>query len=245
MVAPLVMLKDLIVAQGWIVQSLQGGIYSISNELTPGVAQIVSLWSTKSGAVDSSGADVVQIELRVRLHYLERFIEEHLGSGYANEFGKTVGIFLHRLIADGKKYSQGFELNSQARGGDRSCGGVFKLIEAHGFPFMCRVASGRTLLDGSGITPILVDPLNWEVRRLIAELTSDSTVSLPDAANKARSRLKIGLEEKFSKMAKINSGINVMKEVAAREEKFTYCIQVLSGKTMELSLLRQKWRISS
>jgi hypothetical protein len=91
---------------GWRLDSDAQGIHRHVNDSVPGALQTVAIWSMKDGEAGRRTTDTIQVEVLVRLHRLEEFVTSRLGPLCTNEMGKTVSMFLHRLIPDGRRFAQ-------------------------------------------------------------------------------------------------------------------------------------------
>lgn len=207
-------------ARGWRLDSDAQGIHRHVNEIVPGAPQTVAIWSLKDGEAARQATDTIQVEVLVRLQALEEFITSRLGPLYANEMGKTVSMFLHRLIPEGRRFAQGFLLEGQPSSGNVSCAQMIELLSAYGFPFALEVATGTRLLSDEPLDPKLVDPMKWEVRRVLFALAHQPHAEPAALLRATAVRVESALKAKFDSLARFSRGVDPESEIKMRLDAF-------------------------
>lgn len=205
------------------------GIRKHVNDSVPGARQTVAIWSMQESDATTKTSDKIQVEILVRLHELEEFIAERLGGLYANEMGMTISMFLHRLIPEGRQFAQGFVLEGQPSNGNASCARIVELLSLHGFPFASNVAMGDRLLSNQPLDPKLVDPMKWEVRRVLFAVANRPDADPSMLLRDATVRLESGLKEKFKSIARFSRSLDVESEVKARLHAFSQFAERVEG----------------
>ena len=207
-------------ARGWCLDSDAQGIHRHVNDSVPGALQTVAIWSLKDGEAQRQTTDTIQVEVLVRLHGLEEFITSYLGPLYVNEMGKTVSVFLHRLIPEGRRFAQGFPLEGHPSSGNASCAQVIDSLSTYGFPFALEVATGARLLSEEPFDPKLVDPMKWEVRRVLFTVANQPGADPAALLRAAIVRIESGLKAKFDSLARFSRSVDPDSEIKIRLDAF-------------------------
>ena len=210
----------LLAAWEWRLESDAQGIRRHVNDGVASALQTVAVWSMKGSVEGRQTTDTIQVEVLVRIHGLEEFITSHLGSLYANEMGKTVSVFLHRLIPEGRRFAQGFLLEGHPSSSNASCAQVIELLSEYGFPFALEVATGNRLLDDKPLDPRLVDPMKWEVRRVLFALAYQLDAEPAALLRAAAVRMESGLKAKFDALAQFSRSVDSASEIKMRLDAF-------------------------
>lgn len=232
--------KRRLLRKGWSEDPVAYGIHTLTNGSIAGATQTIAIWSMSDPGKTPATRDVVQVEISVRLNDLEDFIADRLGPGYANEMGKTVSVFLHRLIPDGKTYGQGFPLDGAVSPSNASCDRLVDFIEHYGLPFASKAMSGALFAHMPDGFEMLVDPLKWEVRRILVELANDSSLSPESALEGADDRLTKELKKKFTRMASVNRNVDVEREIDTRTLAYRQFVQLLLDDPQFLASARSR-----
>lgn len=213
----------------WHVVEDRYGIVDVT-DVQPQSLSTVKLWSLSDGPVDwPNEADKLQVELVVTLPWLEERLVKLLGSAFANEMGKTVSVFLHRLVPNGLTYAAGFPISHNSGQGKLSVRQLAQLIAAHGVPFFSSVTSGDAFDDGAFLSPKLLDPVNWTVRRAIALEWLGRHPSARAALVELAPKVESDLQEKYTAIAAISRSSDPAERVRSELARFHSAIEALRG----------------
>jgi hypothetical protein len=104
------------------------------------------------------------------------------------------------------------------------------------------VATGEIFSEVPEDIEKLVDPLKWEIRRVLVELANDPSLA-PEASLQAASiRLGRELERKFTRIASVNRNIDVQAEISRRIEAFHQFAQSTSSDQQFVAEARSRIR---
>jgi hypothetical protein len=97
---------------------------------------------------------------------------------------------------------------------------VIDLLSTHGFPFALEVATGARLISDEPLDPKLVDPMKWEVRRVLFALAAQPGVDSTALLRAAAVRLESGLKAKFESLARVSRGVDPKSETEMKLDAF-------------------------
>jgi hypothetical protein len=211
-------------AKWHIVENTSGVVELV--DIQPTAHSSVCIWSIRDGAPDwPNEPDTLQIELVSRLPWLEERLSREFGDTFANEMGKTISVFLHRLVPDGRKYGSGFPVVSVAQSRHLSVQELAELVLARGMPFLRRVASEEGLLDADFLPPTLLDPVNWAVRRAIVLTAGGHETSCSSALATLAPKVERDLKAKYTAIAAVSKAIDPEERVRAGIARLNHAIQ--------------------
>lgn len=211
-----------------IAQDLDGIVDVIDAQ--PQSLSSIKLWSLLDRLPDWPGKpDRLQVEVVATVPWLEQRLTEAFGDTFSNEMGKTVGVFLNRLLPDGRAYAGGFPI-SRAGGLDTlSVEQLAALISTHGARFLRQVSSGSAFDDANFLSPKLLDPVNWTVRRAIALETLGRLSSARAMLSELAPRVEHDLKVKYSEIAAVSRTLDPTEQVRTHLARFNIAIDALRG----------------
>jgi hypothetical protein len=211
----------------WRIVTDDHGIVEL-NHTNPEAFVSMSMWSMldrqPNWPVES---DKLQIELVCTLPWLEQRVAQTLGDTFLNEMGKTVSVFLHRLIPKGRQYGSGFPVSQTSTMEDLSIPQLSSLVATFGLPFFQRVVSKECFSEASFLPPTLIDPVNWAVRRALAESASNQEVSAASMLAELAPQVERDLDSKYSAIASVSRRVDRNERVRAGVERLHGAIQRL------------------